>query len=51
LLGAVLGTILPRGAEWAFCLGFALLGVVHFVLVQWDWVGGQLGHSMKLADQ
>jgi hypothetical protein len=46
LLGAVLGTILPRGAEWAFCLGFALFGVVYFVLVEWDWVGGQLGHDL-----
>ncbi len=46
LLGAVLGTILPRGAEWASCLGFALFGVVYFVLVEWDWVGGQLGHDL-----
>ena len=46
LLGAVLGTILLRGAEWAFCLGFALFGVVYFVLVEWDWVGGQLGHDL-----
>src|SRR5271166_5790986 len=46
LLGAVLGAILLRGAEWAFCLGFALFGAVYFVLVEWDWVGGQLGHDL-----
>ncbi len=46
LLGAVLGAILLRGAEWAFCLGLALFGVVYFVLVEWDWVGGQLGHDL-----
>ena len=46
LLGAVLGAILLRGAEWAFCLGFALFGVVYLVLVEWDWVGGQLGHDL-----
>jgi hypothetical protein len=46
LLGAVLGAILLRGAESAFCLGFALFGVVYLVLVQWDWVGGQLGHDL-----
>jgi hypothetical protein len=37
---------LLRGGEWAFCLGFALFGVVYFVLVEWDWVGGQLGHDL-----
>ena len=46
LLGAVLGAILLRGAERSFCLGFALFGVVYFVLVEWDWVGGQLGHDL-----
>ncbi len=46
LLGAVLGAILLRGGEWAFCLGFALFGVIYFVLVEWDWVGGQLGHDL-----
>ncbi len=46
MLGAVLGTILPRSPEWAFCIGFALFGVVYFVLVEWDWVGGQLGHDL-----
>ncbi len=46
LLGAVLGAILLRGGEWAFCLGFALFGIIYFVLVEWDWVGGQLGHDL-----
>jgi len=46
LLGAVLGAILLRGGERAFCLGFALFGVIYFVLVEWDWVGGQHGHDL-----
>ncbi len=52
LLAAVLGAILLRGAECAFCLGFALFGLVYLVLVEWDWVGGQLGHDLTagLAD-
>ncbi len=46
MLGAVLGTILPRSPEWAFCIGFALFGEVYFVVVEWDWDGGQLGHDL-----
>ncbi len=46
LLGAVLGAVLLRGGEGAFCLGFALFGIVYLVLVEWDWLGGQLGHDL-----
>jgi hypothetical protein len=46
LLGAVLGAILLRGAEQAFLLGFALFGGVYLGLVDWDWLGGQLGHDL-----
>ncbi len=46
LLAAVLGAFLLRDAEHAFCLGFALFGVVYLVLVDWDWVGGPLGHDL-----
>jgi hypothetical protein len=45
-LGAVLGGGLLRGKEQAFCLGFALFGIVYLVLVNWDWVGGQFGHDL-----
>jgi hypothetical protein len=52
LLGAVLGAILLRGAEWSVCLGFALFGVVFLGLVEWGWAGGQIGHDLTagLAD-
>ncbi len=46
LLGAVLGAILLHYGERTFCLGFALFGVVFFVLVEWDWIGGQIGHDL-----
>src|SRR5262245_40111498 len=46
LLGAVLGGWLLRGKEQAFCLGFALFGIVYLVLVEWDWVGAQFGHDL-----
>ncbi len=46
LLGALLGAWLLLGTARAFCLGFALFGIVFFVLVEWDWVGGQFGHDL-----
>ena len=46
LLGALLGAWLLTGTARAFCLGFALFGIVFFVLVEWDWVGGQFGHDL-----
>ena len=46
LLGALLGAWLLTGTARAFCLGFALFGFVFFVLVEWDWVGGQFGHDL-----
>jgi hypothetical protein len=49
LLAAVMGAILLRGAERAFCLGFSLFAGVYLVLVDWDWVGGQFGHDLTLA--
>jgi hypothetical protein len=45
-LSAVLGAILLRGSERAFCLGFALFSGVYLVLVDWDWMGGQFGHDL-----
>ena len=45
-LGAILGSRLLRGSEQAFCLGFALFGIVYLVLVNWDWVGAQFGHDL-----
>ncbi len=46
LLGAVLGTVLLRGAEQSFLLGFAVFGIIYLLLVNWDWFGGQLGHDL-----
>jgi hypothetical protein len=46
LLGAVLGIVLLHGVERAFWLGFALFGGVYLVMVEWDWIGGQLGHDL-----
>ena len=49
LLAAILGTILLRGPERAFCLGFGLFAVTYLILVDWDWIGGQLGHDLTLG--
>jgi hypothetical protein len=46
LLAALLGAVLLRGADRAFWLGFALFGGTYLVLVEWDWIGGQLGHDL-----
>jgi hypothetical protein len=46
LLGSVLGACLLRGKEQAFCLGFALFGIIYLLLVEWDWVGAQFGHDL-----
>jgi hypothetical protein len=49
LLAAVLGAILLRGGERAFCLGFCLFAGTYLVLVDWDWIGGQFGHDLTLG--
>ena len=49
LLCTVLGAILLRGEERAFCLGFSLFAAVYLVLVDWDWIGGQFGHDLTAA--
>ena len=46
LLAAVLGAALLRGAERAFWLGFALFGWVYLLLVDWSWIGAQVGHDL-----
>ena len=46
LLSGVLGLFFLRGDGRAFSAGFALFGVVYLVLVDWDWVGGQIGHDL-----
>jgi hypothetical protein len=47
LLTAVLGAwLLPQGPARAFWRGFALFAWVYFVFVNWDWVGGPLGHDL-----
>jgi hypothetical protein len=46
LLAAVLGAVLLRGPERAFWLGFALFGWVYLVLVDWSWIGAQVGHDL-----
>jgi hypothetical protein len=46
LLGAILGAWLLAGTDRAFWAGFALFGWTYLVLVNWDWVGGQLGHDL-----
>ena len=46
LLTAVVGVVLLRGEARAFCLGFALFGWVYLVLVNWDWIGGPIGHDL-----
>jgi hypothetical protein len=46
LLAAVLGVIYLRGAARAFCVGFALFGWVYLILVDWSWIGAQVGHDL-----
>jgi hypothetical protein len=46
LLSSVLGTFFLRGDSRAFAAGFALFGSVYLLLVNWDWVGGQLGRDL-----
>jgi hypothetical protein len=42
----VLGACFLRGESRAFSAGFALFGGVYLLLVNWDWIGGQLGHDL-----
>jgi hypothetical protein len=49
VLGSVLGAILLRAGERAFCLGFSLFAGVYLVLVEWDWIGGLFGHDLTRA--
>jgi hypothetical protein len=49
LLAAILGAILLRGGDRAFCLGFSLFAAVYLILVDWDWIGGQFGHDLTLG--
>jgi hypothetical protein len=46
LLTGVLGAVYARGSSRAFWLGFALFGWAYLTLVNWDWVGGPLGHDL-----
>jgi hypothetical protein len=46
LLAAVLGAVIRRGPARTFFLGFAVFGVTYFVFVNWDWVGGPVGHDL-----
>jgi hypothetical protein len=46
LLAAILGAIYQRGSARAFCVGFALFGWAYLILVEWSWIGGQLGQDL-----
>jgi hypothetical protein len=46
LLTAVLGAVFLRGDSRAFASGFALFGSVYLLLVNWDWIGAQIGRDL-----
>jgi hypothetical protein len=49
LLAALLASWLFSGEERAFWVGFALFGWTYLILVNWDWVGGQLGRDLTVG--
>jgi hypothetical protein len=49
LLAALLASWLFCGEERAFWVGFALFGWTYLILVNWDWVGGQIGHDLTVG--
>jgi hypothetical protein len=46
LLTGVVGACHGRGADRAFWFGFALFGGTYFLIVNWDWFGGQIAHDL-----
>src|SRR4051795_10854976 len=46
LLTDVLGAWLLRGPDRGFWAGFALFGGVYLLLVNWSWIGEQVGHDL-----
>jgi hypothetical protein len=46
LLSAVLGSLFLRGYNRAYWVGFALFGGVYLVLVDWSWIGAQVGYDL-----
>ena len=48
LLAALLASWLFLGNDRAFWVGFALFGWTYLILVNWDWVGGQIGHDLTV---
>jgi hypothetical protein len=46
LLTGLLAARLLDGIDRAVWAGFALFGWSYLILVNWDWVGGQLGHDL-----
>lgn len=49
LLAALLASWLFSGDDRAFWVGFALFGWTYLILVNWDWVGGQIGHDLTVG--
>src|SRR5947199_2177269 len=46
LLTGVLGAWFLRGPDRGFWAGFALFGGVYLLLVNWSWIGEQVGHDL-----
>jgi hypothetical protein len=49
LLAAILASWQFSGIDRAFWVGFALFGWIYLIMVNWDWVGGQLGHDLTVG--
>jgi hypothetical protein len=49
LLTAILAAWLFSGIDRAFWVGFALFGWIYLIMVNWDWVGGQIGYELTVG--
>jgi len=49
LLAAILASWLFSGIDRAFWVSFALFGWTYLIMVNWDWVGGQIGHDLTVG--
>ena len=49
LLTAILAAWLFSGTDRAFWVGFALFGWTYLILVNWGWIGGQIGSELTIG--
>jgi hypothetical protein len=49
LLTSILAAWLFSGIDRAFWVGFALFGWTYLILVNWGWIGGQIGSELTIG--